>query len=153
MIPIRVAAIALALSACSAFAQNPAKGTLPVVVKDIAGAVIPGARIVVTAIKTGTHSEATTDNSGQAVLHLDQGRYELKVRFAGFASWEEKEVRVNAETQRTAFLNPAFYSGPTVIEAPEMPLERQPLEAEIPLIPMQQFVPLAKPLRRRARWF
>jgi hypothetical protein len=153
MNPIRIAATVLALCASSALAQQPAKGALTVVVKDISGAVIPGARIVVTAMRTGAHSETTTDRSGQAVLQIDQGSYDLKVRFTGFTSWEEEEVKVNAETQRTVTLNIAPSCGPIAIEAPDMPLEHQVLATEIPLIPMQQFTPPAKPLRHKMHWF
>jgi nitrous oxidase accessory protein NosD len=154
MTPIRIVVIALALCACSALAQGPAEGTLTVVVEDQTGARVPGAHIAAFGQATGTHFEATADASGQAVLHVGQGSYKLRVRFTGFEIWNEENVKVNAETQVTATLAIAtFFSGPNVIEAPDMPLERLTLAAEIPLVPTQQFAPPDKPLRHKARWF
>ena len=153
MTPIRKAVIALALCACSALAQEPSKGKLTVVVTDRSGAVFPGARIAVTMAMTGMPVEATTDASGQAVLHLAQGSYELKVQAKGFESWEESKVEVTSETQRAVVLRVASTGCPISVQAPEIPLERQALAAEIPLVPMQQFAPTARRPRHRPHWF
>lgn len=130
-------------------------GVLSVVVTDATGAVIPGARIVAKALVNGTSYEATTDATGQAVVQLNQGSYDLKVRARAFMPWEEKEVDVNTEIQRNVTLMIAEnVCGPcVVVEGPEIPLEHQPAIAEIPLIPMQQFDLPAKPYRHRRHWF
>jgi hypothetical protein len=155
MAPARIAVIALAFCACAVLAQQPAKGTLTVVVTDQMGAWISGARITATETQTGAHFEAIADGNGQAVLQIYQGSYELTVRSKGFTSWEKKEIKVNAETQRTATLNILHDGCPIFVETPDIPLapERQALVAEIPLFPMQQFVPPSKPLRHKAHWF
>jgi len=153
MAPVRTVAIVLALCSCSALAQQSVKGTLSVVVTDQTGAWISGARITAIETQTGARFEAIADGNGQAVLHIDQGSYELTVRSTGFKSWEEKEIKVNAATQRTATLDLEHGGCLWVYEAPEMPLERQALVAKIPLIPMQQFAPPAKPLRHKLHWF
>jgi hypothetical protein len=155
MIPIRIAVIALALCACSVLAQEQAMGTLTVIVTDETGARIPGAQLEALAAATGVHSASKADEIGQAVLHLDQGNYELKVRAMGFASWGKSKVEVSAETQSTVTLRVAESDTPMIkLEPPlDSPVEYRPLTAEIPKIPMQQFVPPAKPLRHRAHWF
>jgi hypothetical protein len=151
---IRIAAIALALCACSALAQQPAKGTLTVVVTDEIGAWISGARITATETQTGARFDAIADGKGQAVLHLAQGSYKLNVQAKGFISWEESKVEVTLETQRTVALVVANCGCSIIVEGPVgPPVEYLPMTAEIPLIPMQQFIPSAKPLRHRARWF
>jgi hypothetical protein len=152
MVRAHIAVIAIALCACPVLAQQPAEGTLTVVVSDQSGARIPAANIAATNEITGARFAATADASGQAVVHLLQGRYELIVGAAGFLSWTEKDVEVAAETGWAFTLAIGLSSSPVVAADPTIPLERQVLE-EIPLIPMQQFVQPAKLLRRGPRWF
>jgi hypothetical protein len=156
MTSVRIVAIALALCACQALAQERAQFALNVVVIDQSGAVISGAQITAIAATTGARFEASTDANGRAALQLDQGTYEMKVHARGFMNWEDGKVGVDAGTQRTVtmLINPLAECGPCVVsDSPEIRLEYAPIPPEIPLIPMQQFVPPAKPLRRRAHWF
>jgi hypothetical protein len=77
------------------------------------------------------------------------------VQARGFQLFQEKDVEVKAEMQRDVTLLIGINEcGPCVTpDIPEIPLERQAVAAELPLIPMQQFVPPAKPIRRRPHWF
>lgn len=152
VIASRIAAFAFALCACMALAQDHAKAALTVVVKDQSGAIIPGAHVVATNQATGLRFESTADTSfdsiGQAVLHLDQGTYELTVTAKGFEQYQEKETAVTAETHRDVTLRVGS-CGPCVVvqDGPVIPLERMQVEVDIPLIPMQQLVLPAKRLR------
>jgi hypothetical protein len=155
MASIRIAAIALALCACTVLAQQPTVGILSVLVKDQSGAVIPGAHIVATVLTTGTRIEVTANGNGQAVVHLDQGSYDLKVWARGFETWKDIEVEVNAETYRAVTLiAPDVHREVWVTsDVIEIPQEHPVLAAEISSIPMQQYVPPAKPFRHKRRWF
>jgi len=73
MAVVQIAAIALALAACTALAQEHARETLTVVVTDQTGARISGAHIVATDQATGSQLDAAADATGQAVVQLDQG--------------------------------------------------------------------------------
>jgi hypothetical protein len=153
---MRIDVIALALCACTALAQQPARGILSVVVKDQSGAVIPGAHIVASVQAKGARFEAIANGNGQAVVYLDQGSYYLKVWARGFKTWEDKEVEVNAETYRAVTLiAPDDHWGEAWVTSDSIgiPQEHQVLATEISLIPMQQYVPPAKPLHHKRRWF
>jgi hypothetical protein len=123
-------------------------------VTDQTGAVIPGASIVATEQSTESKYRATTDVRGEAIIHLDQGNYDLNVQARGFKTWENNEVKVNGEIQRsiTLIVFPATCGPCVVVEGPEIPLVQTALLVEIPLIPMQQLVPPGRPLRHRRRW-
>jgi hypothetical protein len=150
----RIAVIALALAVCTAHAQEHAKTTLTVDVTDPIGSVIPDARIMATDQVTGSRLFLDADANGHAVIPLDQGTYKLKVEAPGFEHWEESEVIVNAEMHRDVSLRIAALTFNDPIYAqPEIPVERQPVAAELPLIPMQQFVAPARPIRHRPHWF
>jgi hypothetical protein len=157
MTSAHIAALAIALCAFPALTQEHTEGTLTVVVMDQSGAVVPGARISATALETRAHFEATADANGQAVVHLDQGNYELMVQARGFQTWEEKNIEVNAELQRTVtLLVGQVVCGPCVVVdpvIPEIPSEHPQRAEEIPLVPVPQFVLSARPLRHRWRWF
>jgi len=103
---------------------------------------------------TGARFNATTDTYGQTIIHLAQGRYELKVHASGFKAWEE-EVEVNTEIQRIVILvlGPMVYCPCITWAFPEIPVEHQVLATEIPLIPMQQLELTAKPYRHKRHWF
>lgn len=153
MFATRIAAITLALSTCGSFAQEHPKSTLTMFVKDQTGAVIPGARITATDSATGVRVDGVADSKGQATVLLDQGTYELKVVAAGFRQEMAKGIEIKADTYLDATLRVADSgSGYPVSPSPEMPLERPALAAEISLIPTQQLVLEARPLRHRRRW-
>jgi hypothetical protein len=149
----RIVALALALCACTALAQERTNATLVVEVTDPTGARIPGAQITATDETTGSRFEGATDLNGHAAFHLDQGIYKLRVGAKGFAFWEQTQLKLTAESHRNVILRiPAYYAPPIVqVVAPILPEDHQFLVMEIPLIPMQQFVSPDKPLRRRFR--
>jgi hypothetical protein len=133
-------------------------GTLTLVVTDQSGAFIPGARVLAKALGKDASYEVTTDATGKAVVHLDQGSYKLKVQASAFKTWEEKEVEVNAELLLTATLVIAPSCGPYVTTSPYdvnkiLLLEHQAPSDAIPLLPLQQFLPPAKPLHHKRHWF
>jgi hypothetical protein len=152
----RISVIAFMLYVCAALAQGQAQITLTVDVTDHSSARVPGAHVAVTDQATGLRSDATAnasgDNIGHAVLHLDQGTYELRVQAPGFEGYMEKKVVVRAEMQKDVALTIGGINAcPCVAAAPEFPLEleRQPIAADIPLIPVPELVLPAKPLRHR----
>ncbi|MGA7833497.1 MAG: carboxypeptidase-like regulatory domain-containing protein [Terracidiphilus sp.] len=143
----QIAAIVLALSVCSAYAQEHAKGALAVVVTDPTGARVPNARIRAVEQATGMRFEALADANGEALIHVDQGTYELNVQAAGFQSWKQKEVEVKGEMRKTVTLQIGLPNwGPVVFVESEIPFEHPPLAAQIPLMPIEQFTVTAKRL-------
>jgi len=153
MTPARILAIAFALCAYPAIAQQPVKAVLSVSVADQTGANIPGANILLIGQGPDSRFEAVADSRGEAVVHIDQGSYDLRVQAKGFHPWAEKIAVAREGTYRSVTLQVGWYGGPPVIEGPEIPLDHPPLSAEIPSIPLQQFVPPAKPARVKRRWF
>ena len=161
MATARFAAIALALFTCSVVAQEHPIGSLTVIVMDQTNAFIPGSHITATNETTGAQFASTAGPNGQAVVHLNEGKYALRVQAAGFKNWEEKNVDVNSETLRTITLvidslvpcGPCVEPEPVGFEQYGVSVDRQVLSAEIPLIPIQLFVPRAKPPLRRHHWF
>jgi outer membrane receptor protein involved in Fe transport len=85
----------LLLSACTAMlcafvldasAQQSATATVSGAVKDSTGALVTGARVIVTQKATGISREATSNGDGFFVItNLAAGTYEMKVRAKGFA--------------------------------------------------------------------
>jgi hypothetical protein len=159
MVCARIAAMVFALCACTALAQQHAEGTLAVDVTDTTGARIPGALIEVTAEGSGSRSVAATDATGEAVFHLDQGIYGLKVQARWFKTREEKQIEVKAGTYIALKLLAQCGSESIcddveiLADAISPSLESSQLTEQIPLAPMQQLVLPARPLRRRPHWF
>jgi hypothetical protein len=152
----RIAAIALAILPCTIFAQQPEMGTITVTISDQIGAIIPGAHVVVSGKATALRSEAISDGAGKAVLHVYQGGYNLAVKARGFATYAENNVGVTNWTHIAVTLR-IDQSQPCTLPCdgfwePYVPLEHSQVEAEIPLIPTQQFPPPAKRLRPSSRW-
>jgi Carboxypeptidase regulatory-like domain len=149
----RIAALAFALSACAALAQEPAQATLTVTVADQSGARIPGARIATTSETTGSRFLTVADAAGQTVVPLEHGTYTLEVRSIGFQSWKETKIDVEENTSRKVTLPISNGDwGPTVVMQVEIPTENQPLDAEIALIPLQRFTLPARRLRGKPHW-
>jgi hypothetical protein len=153
----RIAAIALAILPCTILAQQPEMGTITVTISDQVGAIIPGAHVVVSGKATALRSEAISDRSGEAVLHVYQGVYDLAVKARAFATYAENNVEVTNQTHIAATLRiDPRYQGCTLpcdgFWVPYVPLEHSQVEAEIPFIPVQQFPLPAKRLRPKSRW-
>lgn len=102
---LTVAAWSIVVLLCSqaAIAQPLPGGesSIRVTVTDPTGAVLVGARIVVTS-DTGGAAEGVTDDGGQAVFRrVASGRYTIRGEYPGFEPVEQREVRVRGrETRR-----------------------------------------------------
>jgi len=150
-----IVAATIALGACTTTAHAQATATLTVIVQDVSGVRISGARITATNEASGKRFDTTADATGEAVVQLAPGSYDLKVQAMGFISWAARNADVSAETKRTVTLNIGGVCSPclVIVEPPDIPLEYQTPAAEIPLITMQQLAAPAKPLPRRSHWF
>ncbi len=100
-----LAVLAIALSPCvapaSAQVLRPGDSTLRVTVSDPTGAVIVGARVLVTD-QAGIVAQMPTNGEGQAVFSkIAGGRYSIRAEFDGFEPVETAGVRVRGrETRR-----------------------------------------------------
>ncbi len=107
--------IVLALS-LSAAAQLPTS-TLNGTVTDPQGAVVAGARIVVTSTATGTSREATSaSDGGFAFSDLPPGDYTVRVSASGFATSEYKAVRLEVGRASTLNVSLKIARGGEVVE-------------------------------------
>lgn len=89
------AALLLCILACVAYAQVYS-GSFTGVVKDPTGAVVPGARAVLTDEQKGFTYTATTDDEGRFVLrNLPPGNYRLSVDAAGMRTFAQKGITLN----------------------------------------------------------
>ena len=81
---LRHAALCFALSAASLFAQSE-RGTITGTVRDASGAVIPGAKILLSNTQTGVSFNAPSNSNGEyTVPQLQVGTYTVRVEKAGF---------------------------------------------------------------------
>ena len=92
---------AIVLLAASALAQSD-RGTITGTVVDTSGAVVPGAKVILTNSGTGIRQETSTTPTGNyAIASLPVGRYTLSVEQPGFAGYEQSNILVQvAETAR-----------------------------------------------------
>jgi len=73
------------------------RGTISGAVTDPTGAALPGAKVTVTEIHTGTKVPTTADNAGEySVPFLLPGDYDIGVQAAGFKSYDRKGVHLGA---------------------------------------------------------
>jgi hypothetical protein len=87
----------LALSVTAALFAQEFRGTISGIVTDPAGAAVPGARVLVTEIHTGTKSPAVSDSGGQyAVPFLAPGDYRISAQSQGFKELVRKEIHLGA---------------------------------------------------------
>src|SRR5215813_9863235 len=92
-------------------------------VTDNAGAVISGANVQITSQGTGLTREAKTDDSGHYIIPLlPVSFYKIHVEAQGFASVEQKDLRLQVDEQRELnfTLRPASVS--TSVEVSSLPL-------------------------------
>ncbi len=86
------------LSSAGAFAQSD-KGTIGGFIKDSSGAVVPGARIVLTNEATGEAHAATADAQGHyTVTNLTAGSYTLTAEVKGFKKYTSTHNTLGANT-------------------------------------------------------
>jgi hypothetical protein len=96
-----VSLLVAALFPLVAFAQPRTAATLRVTVVDPSGAVIVGARVVVTpALRQGTTALDTGARGEATFTALEPGRYTIHVESPGFEPVDERDVRVRAGDNR-----------------------------------------------------
>ena len=104
------------------------RATLTGTVTDATGAVIPGAKIEVTAQATGSHREVATSESGSyTVSALPIGSYAVTVAQTGFNNLTVKDVQLGVGETRTLDLSMQVSGGATVVtvETRATALERE----------------------------
>ncbi len=83
----------LVVSLATAMRAQTPTATLNGIVTDPQGAVVPGARVVITNVATGVSREAQSSSEGQYVFTtLAAGRYTVTVEASGFAKREFRDV-------------------------------------------------------------
>ena len=91
---LQLAIVALIAVASSAFAQAVGGG-IQGVVRDVQGAVLPGANVVVRNVGTGATWEQTTDASGHfQIPALPPGEYEVQLSLSGFRPQVNRGIRL-----------------------------------------------------------
>src|SRR4051812_45890070 len=87
----------VALLSMSLLAQSSPDGRIAGIVKDSVGAVVKGAKVIVTNQGTGTASTLTTTGEGTFLApSLPAGLYNVRIEAAGFTIADYKDVKVNA---------------------------------------------------------
>ena len=88
----------MVLFSAGAFAQSD-KGTIGGFIKDASGAVVPGARVVLTNEATGEAYQATADTQGHyTVTNLTAGDYSLTAEVKGFKKYVSSHNTLGANT-------------------------------------------------------
>jgi iron complex outermembrane receptor protein len=84
---------------------QPQTGTITGVVRDMLGAVVPGATVTMTSQETGAAREVTSGPDGTySVANLPPGLYTVSADFPGFGRAAQKDVRVAAGASATVDL-------------------------------------------------
>ena len=88
----------MVLFSAGAFAQSD-KGTIGGFITDASGAVVPGARVILTNEATGEAYQATTDSQGHyTVTNLTAGDYSLTAEVKGFKKYVSSHNTLGANT-------------------------------------------------------
>jgi hypothetical protein len=112
--------------------SNPAlaqveQATITGTVTDQSGALIPGARVVVTNLRTGTVVETVTNDEGEyRVPYLHPGQYEISVELTGFSKARVPDVSLKVGQIATVnvSLKPGEISDAVTVTASAIQLER-----------------------------
>src|SRR5215467_9529801 len=108
------------------FLHGQATGSFSGTITDNAGAVISGANVQITSQGTGLTREAKTDDSGHYIVPLlPVSFYKIHVEAQGFASVEQKDLRLQVDEQRELnfTLRPASVSTSVEVNATEVAVE------------------------------
>src|SRR5580698_7916969 len=96
-----LAIVVFLLIGSSSLLYAQANGSFSGTVTDKAGAVISGATVRATSQGTGVVREANTDSSGHYIIPLLPVAYfTIRVEAQGFATAEQKDVRLQVDEQR-----------------------------------------------------
>src|SRR5437868_5175980 len=111
-----VATLLLMLSAMALFGQSE-RGTITGTISDPTGALIPGAKVSVTATATNTRQDYVTNESGDyTASSLAVGQYDIRVEKEGFRPAELKGITVNAATSVRANASLEVGTSTTAVE-------------------------------------
>jgi carboxypeptidase family protein len=102
--------VILALTIAPAFAQSSAGGgSIQGTVKDVDGAIIPGAKVVIRHLASGRVTNTVSNGEGFFFTPpLNIGAYRVRVTAAGMKAWEGE---LNLETGRQAEISPKLSPG------------------------------------------
>ena len=123
--------ILLCLAAVSGVAQDLDTVTIAGHITDQNGAVIPGASVTATLVKTKVARTVVADGDGRyKIIQLEPGVYSVKVSFSGFAAEEKTDLTTIAgqNVQLDFILKPAAVTAEAVVvstaEAPQVDTTR-----------------------------
>src|SRR5215467_3466455 len=106
-------------AACSAWAQAY-RAQVRGLVTDQTSAVLPGATVTLSNVKTGVSAVKQTDTSGLYVFdYVDPGTYRITVESAGFGKFVQENIGVQANGDVTvnATLNPGTLQQSVTVDA------------------------------------
>jgi len=119
------ALLILPVAAAAAFGQAKSTAEVGGTVKDQSEALIPAAKVTVTAAETGLTREAVTDDEGlYRVVLLPPGIYDIKVEKPGFVAQAKKGIELTVGTTATIDFQLSVGAGTQIIE----------ISAEAPLV-------------------
>jgi hypothetical protein len=108
---MRKSLICSLLLSLAAFAQSD-RGTITGVVTDPAAAVVPGAKVTVKNVDTGSITEVTTTGTGDFTIpSLPVGKYDVTIEVSGFKRFTQTNVQV--QVAQTVRLDTALQVGAT----------------------------------------
>jgi hypothetical protein len=149
-----VAVIMFAIATSTGIAQQTSPTVLSICVADQTGARIPKAGIRATGERIGTVHDVAADANGCADLGLLADTYTLRVQSPGFKVSEEKSLEIRESMTKSVVLivsSTDSYGWSPQSREPEIPIERQPLDQSIPLIPIALLDLSAKPIHHKFR--
>src|SRR2546423_1596464 len=113
--------VLLSFAAATAFAQDLDNVTITGRVMDQNGAIVPGASVTATLIKTKVERTVTADADGRyRIIQLAPGIYSVKAAFTNFATEEKTDLTTIAgqNVQLDFTLKPADVTAQTVVVSP-----------------------------------
>ncbi len=114
------------LFSCCPLLYGQASGSFSGTVSDKTGSVVSGASVKATAQGTGVVRESKTDDTGHYLMPLlPVGEYTLRVDSQGFASVEQKDVRLQVDEHRELdfTLTPASVTSTVEVSATEVAVQ------------------------------
>jgi len=131
--------IVLLLSTTAAFAQF--SGSIEGSVTDSSGAIIPGAKVVLTSMSTGVTSTAASNSAGLYKFpSLGPGSYKVAVTMQGFAPVTEDNIELTAMQTRDVSIKLGLSSVTTSVEVDATPSAVETDEATISTVTDQKAI-------------
>ena len=128
--PVLWLSFLLLISSALLLAQSE-RGTISGTVRDTSGAVVPGAKIVVTNTATGVATTLTSNEVGEfTVANVQVGTYNVEVSNQGFRPAEIKGLTVNAATSVRADFNIEVGQSQQVVEVQASAVQLQTEDAK-----------------------